>query len=119
MAGMPNSAENGPEAQWEALNVAGQQALRQGHWDEAVQQYQTALRIAEHSGSMDQQIITSLWELGSAYHAKKEHGEGDQLRRRALALQEERLGPAHPQVADLLCFLAYDCSNMGQPMEGV
>jgi tetratricopeptide (TPR) repeat protein len=85
----------------------------------AIHQYQIALQIAEQTPLAPEQLITSLWELGACYHAQKEHPQGQQLRRRALALQEQRLGSDDPQVADLLCGLAFNCSNMGQPRDGV
>jgi tetratricopeptide (TPR) repeat protein len=106
-------------ALWETAIAAGDQARRQGRLTEAARQYETALQTAEQWSAADERLVTSLWRLGEIHHAQKQHAEGEQLRRRALALQETRLGPNAPQVAELLRSLAYDCSNMRKPLEGV
>jgi tetratricopeptide (TPR) repeat protein len=119
MTETPCPAEATHAARWQTAITAGELAQRQGRLGAAEQEYRTALQIAEQFGSKDERLVTSLWALGKIRHAQKQHAEGEQLRRRALEIQDARLGPDDPRVAELLSQLAFDCSNMGKPADGV
>ena len=88
------SAQNG---RWERLTAAGVQAFEQGDYAEAVRQFQAALPLAD-AGSLS----TSLMNLAAVYYAQGQYTDSAPLYQRALVLQEQILGPGHPQLADVL-----------------
>jgi tetratricopeptide (TPR) repeat protein len=88
------SAQDG---RWERLTAMGVQAFAQGDYAEAVRQFQAALPLAE-VGS----LAPSFMNLATVYEAQGQYTDAALLYRRALVLQEQILGPDHPQLIDVL-----------------
>ena len=73
------------------------QAFEQGDYAEAARQFQAALSLAD-AGSLS----TSLMNLAAVYYAQGQYTDAAPLYRRALVLQEQILGPDHPQLVGVL-----------------
>ncbi len=91
---MDVSAQDG---RWERVTAMGVQAFAQGDYAEAVRQFQAALPLAE-VGS----LAPSFMNLAAVYEAQGQYTDAALLYRRALVLQEQILGPDHPQLIDVL-----------------
>jgi tetratricopeptide (TPR) repeat protein len=85
------------EGRWERVTAMGGQAFAQGDYAEAARQFQAALPLAD-VGS----LATSFMNLAAVYDAQGQYPEAARLYRRALVLQEQIVGPDHPQVVDVL-----------------
>jgi len=72
-------------------------AFDQGDYAEAVQQFQAALSLAD-AGS----LVPSCMNLAAAYYAQGQYPDAARLYQRALVLQEQILGPDHPQLVPVL-----------------
>jgi Tfp pilus assembly protein PilF len=66
----------------------------------------SALRSAPDNGSVTEKTSRLLNQLAVYFLARAEHAEAEPLMRRALAIDEENLGPDHPSVAHDLNNLA-------------
>jgi len=88
------SAQGG---RWEHTTAAGMQAFAQGEYVEAARQFQAALPCAD-AGS----LATSLLHLAAVYDAQGQYTDAARLYQRALRLQEQILGPDHPQLLPVL-----------------
>jgi tetratricopeptide (TPR) repeat protein len=82
---------------WERMTVAGVQAFEQGDYAEAAHQFQAALPLAD-VGS----LAPSLMNLAAVYYAQGQYTDAARLYQRALVLQEQVLGPDHPQLVPVL-----------------
>ncbi len=85
------------DRRWERLTAMGVQAVAQGDYAEAVRQFQAALPLAD-AGS----LVPSLMNLAAVYEAQGQYTEAAPFYQRALVLQEQILGPDHPQLVDVL-----------------
>ena len=85
------------EGRWERVTAMGVQAFAQGDYAEAARQFQAALPLAD-VGS----LATSFINLAAVYDAQGQYPEAARLYRRALVLQEQIVGPDHPQLVDVL-----------------
>ncbi len=85
------------DRRWERVTAAGVQAFEQGDYAEAARQFQAALPLAE-VGS----LAPSLMNLAAVYDAQGQYTDAALLYQRALVLQEQILGPDHPQLVDVL-----------------
>ena len=85
------------DLRWETATNAGVKAFDQGRYAEAAQQFKTALTLAENCMPDDPRLSTSLMNLAVAYYTQGQYAYAAPLSQRALALQEQLLGPAHPQ----------------------
>ena len=88
------SAQDG---RWERMTAAGVQAFEQGDYAEAARQFQAALPLAD-IGS----LVPSLMNLAAVYYAQGQYTDAARLYQRALVLQEQVLGPDHPQLIPVL-----------------
>ena len=79
------------------MTALGVQAFAQSDYAEAARQFQAALPLAD-VGS----LATSFMHLATVYDAQGQYAEAALLYRRALVLQEQVVGPDHPQLADVL-----------------
>lgn len=93
------SAQRGP---WETATRAGVQAFDQGHYAEAAQQFQAALTMAETFMPDDPRLPTSLMNLAAVSRTQGQYTRAATLYQRTLLLQEQLLGPADPQLVDVL-----------------
>jgi tetratricopeptide (TPR) repeat protein len=91
---MDVSAQDG---RWERVTAMGVQAFAQGDYAEAARQFQAALPLAE-VGS----LAPSCMHLAAVYDAQGQYTDAALLYRRALVLQEQIVGPDHPQLIDVL-----------------
>ena len=85
------------DRRWERVTAMGVQAIAQGDYAEAVRQFQAALPLAD-AGS----LAPSLMHLAAVYDAQGQYREAALLYRRTLVLQEQTVGPDHPQLVDVL-----------------
>jgi tetratricopeptide (TPR) repeat protein len=88
------SAQDG---RWERVTAAGVQAFEQGDYAEAARQFQAALPLAD-AGSLS----PSLMNLAAVYDAQGQYIDAARLYQRTLVLQEQILGPDHPQLVPVL-----------------
>ena len=91
------TAVSAQDGRWERVTAAGVQAFEQGDYAEAARQFQAALPLAD-AGS----LAPSLMNLAAVYYAQEQYIDAARLYQRALALQEQVLGPDHPQLVPVL-----------------
>jgi len=94
------------ESRWQTQNDAALRALEQGQFREAEVSLLAAIREAEHFGSLDARLASSLNNLAEVYHAQKNYAAAEPLHKRALAIREKVLGPEHLDVSVSLNNLA-------------
>ena len=102
---------------WISYNNAGTEALEQGRYAEAEEQFLAALKEAENFGPEDLRLARSLNELARLYHAEDKYAEAEPLYQRSLAIWEKTLGPEHPNVATSLENYAALLDKMGREEE--
>jgi tetratricopeptide (TPR) repeat protein len=88
------SAQDG---RWERATALGMQAFAQSDYAEAARQFQAALPLADAES-----LAPSFLHLAAVYAAQGQYPEAVLLYRRALVLQEQIVGPDHPQLVDVL-----------------
>jgi len=91
------TAVSARDGRWERVTAAGMQAFEQGDYAEAARQFQAALPLAD-AGSLS----PSLMNLAAVYYAQGQYTDAAPLYQRALVLQEQILGPDHPQLIPVL-----------------
>ena len=91
------TAASAQEGRWERVTAAGVQAFAQGDYAEAARHFQAALPLAD-AGS----LATSLMNVATVADAQGQYTDAARLYQRALVLQEQVLGPDHPQLLDAL-----------------
>src|SRR5947209_5879624 len=91
------TAVSAQDGRWERVTAAGMQAFEQGDYAEAARQFQAALPLAD-AGSLS----PSLMNLAAVYYAQGQYTDAAPLYQRALVLQEQILGPDHPQFVEVL-----------------
>jgi tetratricopeptide (TPR) repeat protein len=91
------TAVSAQDGRWERVTAAGVQAFEQGDYAEAVRQFQAALPLADVGN-----LSVSLMNLAAVYYAQGQYTEAAPLYQRALVLQEQVLGPDHPQLVPVL-----------------
>ena len=91
------TAVSAQDGRWERVTAAGAQAFAQGDYAEAARHFQAALPLAD-AGS----LATSLLNVAAVYDAQGQYTDAARLYQRALVLQEQILGPDHPQLVDVL-----------------
>jgi Tfp pilus assembly protein PilF len=87
---------------WETATNTGVKAFEQERYAEATQQFKTALLIAEDCMPDDPRLSTSLMNLAIVYSTQRQYAQAAPLYQRALVLQEQILGPEHPQLVEVL-----------------
>jgi tetratricopeptide (TPR) repeat protein len=91
------TAVSAQDGRWEQRTARGAQAFAQGDYAEAARQFQAALPLAD-VGS----LAPSCMHLAAVYEAQGQYPAAALLYRRALVLQEQIVGPDHPQLVDVL-----------------
>ena len=91
------TAVSAQAGRWERVTAAGAQAFAQGDYTEAARQFQAALPLAD-AGS----LAPSLMNIAAVAEAQGDYAEAARLYQRALVLQEQILGPNHPQLVPVL-----------------
>ena len=85
------------EGRWERMTAAGAQAFAQGDYAEAARLFRAALPLAD-AGS----LAPSLMNVAAVAEAQGDYTEAGRLYQRVLVLQEQILGPDHPQLVPVL-----------------
>jgi hypothetical protein len=98
---LPLAAGAAPDATWEGYTRAGLEARDAGRYVAAEPMLRAALRLAE-SGDPGRRLGASLSNLAELYVVLHRYGDAETLLRRAVAVEEARVGPGHPAVADVL-----------------
>ncbi len=101
LAAAPAAAAPAP-ASWAAYTAAGLRAREAGRYADAEAMLVAALRLAEAGAPAGRRLATSLANLAELYAALHRYAEAEGLLRRAVAVEEQRVGPGHPAVANLL-----------------
>src|SRR5215467_2793831 len=91
------TAVTAQEGRWECVTAAGAQAFAQGDYAEAARHFRAALPLAD-AGS----LAPSLMNIAAVAEAQGDYAEAARLYQRALVLQEQILGPNHPQLIPVL-----------------
>jgi tetratricopeptide (TPR) repeat protein len=91
------TAISAQDGHWERVTAAGVQAFERGDYAEAARQFEAALPLAA-AGS----LVPSLMNLGAVSYAQGQYTDAARFYQRALVLQEQLLGPDHPQLVDVL-----------------
>jgi tetratricopeptide (TPR) repeat protein len=95
-------AAGAEEQRWENYTHTAKAALAQNQYTEAEQQFRAALKVATDFAPDDPRLAESFANLAAFYHSQGQYAHAESLYRHLLGLLERVLGPAHPQVADVL-----------------
>jgi hypothetical protein len=87
---------------WDRVTTLGLQAFDQGDYDEAAQQFEAAFVIAGTFAPHDPRVARGLLNLAIVYHAQGRDTQAERFYQRTLVHQERVLGPAHPQLVEVL-----------------
>ena len=90
------------DLRWDRVTTVGLQAFDQGDYNEAARQFEAALAIAETFAPDDPRVVRGLMNLAIVYHTQGQHTQAERFYQRALTLQENILGPEHPQLVEVL-----------------
>ncbi len=93
------SAQDG---RWDTATTAGVKAFDQEHYAAAAQQFQAALTLTAEWPPDDPRVSISFMNLAIVYETQGEYTRAASLYQHALTLQEQMLGPAHPQLVAVL-----------------
>ena len=80
----------------------GMQAYEQGHYAEAETFFRDALDQAKEFGEIDPRFESALKSLAAVFESERSYTEAGSFYQHALALEEQTLGPEHPELARLL-----------------
>ncbi len=92
--------------EWQSHMDAGVEAYVDGDHAEAGKQFGAAVNEAEAFGADDPRLAESLNGLAVVYREQGRYTEAEPLLKRALAIREKALGPAHSDVIQSLSNLA-------------
>jgi hypothetical protein len=98
----PLAAGAAPDSTWEGYTRAGLEARSAGRYVAAEPMLRAALRLAERGDAPGPRLGASLTNLADLYVVLRRYGDAEVLLRRAVAVEEARVGPGHPAVADVL-----------------
>lgn len=102
------------EASREPSLLAASNRPEPGRSSEPASYCLAAIKAAERLGANDLHLVSSLNQLARLYRERGEDGKAEPLLQRALAIQEQTLGPAHPRVAITLTQLMYLYRHQGE-----
>ncbi len=91
---------------WEEHVSAGVTAHQRGQYEEALYQFERALKEAEAFGKQDPGYATTLDNLAAIYCDQGRYAEAEPFYQQSLAILEKAAGPEHPDVATSLNHLA-------------
>ncbi len=94
------------EATWQTLHADGMSAYQQGRYLEAEESLLLALESVQKLRGRDLDFALILNNLASLYRNLGRYAEAEPLYQHALGIREQALGPAHPDVATSLNYLA-------------
>jgi len=94
------------EDDWRSLDVAANDALRQGRFQQAASLFESAVAKAKEFMREDVRLAASLNGLARAHRYQGNYDSAESDARQALAIQEHALGAEHPGVIDSLVNLA-------------
>jgi len=89
---------NPPET-WENHNKKGLSALQKFHYEQAEKHFVQALKLAETVSSNDHRLHFSLNQLAEVYRLQAKFSAAELVLKRSLALDEQKFGPRHLNVA--------------------
>ena len=78
---------------YERYNIAGQQAMGQGKFANAEEQFKLALQEAEQAGPKDPKLPSALNMLANCYKQQGKFAEAEPLYKRAIEVKERAVGP--------------------------
>lgn len=84
---------------WNAYVIAGEKAYQRGDYAQAEKQWLVALRVADGFGSEDGRLSQTLDKVTALYQAQGRYAEAEPFYERLLRIDEEAVGPIHPNVA--------------------
>ncbi len=83
---------------WASLTQEGSEAFMQSKYGQAERCFKQALKEAEGFGDHDLRLATSLTNLGVVYKAHAQEAKAESLFERAVAVQQNALGPNNFEV---------------------
>ncbi len=89
---------NPPET-WESHNKKGVSAFQASRYAEAENHFIQALELAENAPINNDRLHFSLYQLAEIYRIQSKFVEAELVLKRTLEIDEELLGPKHPNVA--------------------
>lgn len=89
---------NPPET-WQSHNKKGVKAFQASHFAEAEKHFIQALELAETPPFNNDRLHFSLYQLAEIYRIQSKFAEAELILKRTLEVDEELLGPEHPNVA--------------------
>jgi Flp pilus assembly protein TadD len=84
---------------WEIHNKKGLSALQNSHYAEAEKHFVQALKLAQTVSSGDHRLHFSLNQLAEIYRLQSKFAAAESVLKRSLALDEQKFGPRHINVA--------------------
>jgi tetratricopeptide repeat protein len=102
------------ESSLETARAAGNHRQELGRGSETASGCLVSAETAEPRGANDLHLASSLNHLARLCREQGEDGKAEPLLERALAIQEEMLGPTHPHVAITLTQLMYLYRRQGK-----
>jgi tetratricopeptide (TPR) repeat protein len=84
---------------WKSAHDAGQRALEQSRFPEAIREFQSAIAEAEKLGWNDARLAGSISGLATVYRLRGNYADATPPARRSLAILEKSFGPDHQNVA--------------------
>jgi tetratricopeptide (TPR) repeat protein len=108
----------GPAATWEEHLRFGKELRKQGHYQQAEQEYRAALQEAERFGENDPRRAKVLETLGELRILRGDYLDAERCLRLALSIEEQAYGKEHPDVGITLNNLARSLRHQGKLEEG-
>ncbi len=100
-------AQGETDSTWQAFLDNAQKAYVAGHWEEAEDDYQQALKIADRQNQIIPGVVNCLSGLALVYHQKGDFAESERLYELAMRNLEGVYGPTSTQFADWMPALAW------------
>ncbi len=107
------------ETSFDTARATGINRRDPGRGSETASGCQAAVETTERLGAGDLHLASSLNQMARLCGERGEDGKAEPLLERALAIQEQPLGPAHPHVAITLTDLMYLYRRQGKETAAV
>ncbi len=84
---------------------AGEQAIREHRFDDAVKSFQEAVALGQKLPPGDENLIRALGRLGNAYAFQEDYTDAEQAFHQEMSVIAKAFGPRYPRMTDPLFFL--------------
>lgn len=90
---------------------AGNQAIQDRRFDDAVQSFQEAVALGQKLPPGDENLIVALRQLGNTYSFEQKYTEAEEAFHQELKIIEKTFGKNYPRVTDPLFFLGSNAAS--------